>query len=197
MVISFSAFGSAVEIDAIRAHHFTAYHYIGDVLKDCCIMLGEVEALSKPYQLLTTYLSAQPITASWQEIEAPLFSLRSLGAEVSDTESTVMPHIMGLLRNLPEHPKIRYAATLVIGRYAGWTRVHPEFIEPHLSYISGGFQHTDVSAAAALALKYLCQSCGEVGAAAQQDHYSVTIVPDPISLWSTTSARSIHSTSMP
>ena len=137
-------------------------HVMGDVLKDCCIVLGGQEALSQPFQLLVSYLSSTPITAAWQDIEAPLFSLRALGAEVPTEESVMMPQIMTLLQNLPEHIKLRYAATLVIGRYSDWTRKHPEFIPQQLQYISAGFQFEEVSAASALALKFLCQSCGPV-----------------------------------
>ena len=42
-------------------------------------------------------------------------------------ENTILPTIMSYLVQLPEHPKIRYAATLVLGRYTEWTSKHPEF----------------------------------------------------------------------
>lgn len=137
-------------------------HIMGDVLKDCCVVLGDQESLSRPFQLLCSFIKSSPITSSWQEIEAPLFSLRSMGSEIADTESVMLPQIMQLIPHLPEHPKLRYAATLVIGRYSNWTKNHPEFIAQQLQYISVGFNDIEISAASALSLKYLCESCEAV-----------------------------------
>ncbi|WAQ83992.1 hypothetical protein PtA15_4A443 [Puccinia triticina] len=57
---------------------------IGDTLKDCCYVLG----------------------ASWQDIEALLFSMRTMGAEVDLKEDGVLPMIMDIIPILPAHPKI-------------------------------------------------------------------------------------------
>ncbi|RUS17967.1 armadillo-type protein [Endogone sp. FLAS-F59071] len=144
-------------------------HIMGDTLKDCCIVLGARTCLSKPYDILTRILGAaesaggvEAVLAAWQDIEAAIFSLRAMGAEVPDTESEVMPQIMEMLGKLPDHPKIRYAATLVISRYSGWTKLHPQFIEYQLNFISVGFENEEVAAASALALKHLCRDCSEV-----------------------------------
>ena len=150
-------------------------HYVGDVLKDCVLILGPADALNLPYQILLSHLQQQQqnqqtnIANKWQDLEAPLFALRAMGAEIPATESQVLPQIMHLLPSVPEHPKLRYACTLVLGRYSNWTRENPQFIGPHLKYISDGFsvqyQGVDVktmgecSSASALALKYLCESC--------------------------------------
>ncbi|RUS17966.1 hypothetical protein BC937DRAFT_89307 [Endogone sp. FLAS-F59071] len=144
-------------------------HIMGDTLKDCCIVLGARTCLSKPYDILTRILGAaesaggvEAVLAAWQDIEAAIFSLRAMGAEVPDTESEVMPQIMEMLGKLPDHPKIRYAATLVISRYSGWTKLHPQFIEYQLNFISVGFENEEVAAASALALKHLCRDCSEL-----------------------------------
>ncbi|CAG8491419.1 5508_t:CDS:2 [Ambispora leptoticha] len=139
-------------------------HVMGDVLKDCCILLGSERCLSKPYATLSAQLanaaSGKPV--DWQDIEAPLFSLRAMGSEIEDEENVILPQIMQLISQLPNHPKIRYAATLVISRYSYWTRKHPEFIPYQLTYISSGFDNDEVAAAAALALKFLCKDCSEL-----------------------------------
>lgn len=99
---------------------------------------------------------------SWQEIEAPLFSIRAMGAQVDphDKES-VLPLIMDLLPKLPRHTRIQYAAILVISRYTHWIAEHPEYLPFQLNYISEGFEVTenDVSLAASLAMKFMCQDC--------------------------------------
>ncbi|KAI8369742.1 armadillo-type protein [Blakeslea trispora] len=134
-------------------------HKMGDTLKDCCRILTPQRCLVKPMQLLTHLLNSPE--ASWQQIEAPIFSLRVMGSEVPQDENEVMPHIMEFLSQLPDHPKIRYAATLVISRYSFWTEKHPQYITYQLNFISSGFQNEEVAAASALALKHLCKDCKE------------------------------------
>ncbi|KAJ3289873.1 Nuclear import receptor [Borealophlyctis nickersoniae] len=145
-------------------------HVMGDVLKDCVRVLGEEAALSRPYAVLSNCITnggvpgvgVFDISVPWPQIEAPLFALRAMGREVSVEESTVLPKIMAMLPQLPNHPKIKYAAILVIGRYAEWTNAHPEFIAYQLTYISSGFAEAEEEsmAAAAMSLKFLCQFCG-------------------------------------
>ncbi|KAG0260244.1 Nuclear import receptor [Actinomortierella ambigua] len=132
-------------------------HVMGDVLKDCCVILGSRVTLGKAYRRITE--AASKPTPKWQEVEAPLMALRSMGSQVESDENEVMPQIMHLLSQLPAHPKIRYAATLVIARYGTWTDKHPEFIEYQLSFISSGFEDDEVVAASALAMKLLCKEC--------------------------------------
>ena len=72
-----------------------------------------------------------------------------------------MPSIMDLLERLPKRPEIRYAATLVISRYAFWTSHHPHTITYQLNFISAGFQNEEVASASALALNNLSKSCAK------------------------------------
>ncbi|KAM0788019.1 hypothetical protein ACM66B_006218 [Microbotryomycetes sp. NB124-2] len=134
-------------------------HKIGDTLKDCCSVLGATTCLRKSLDIITATLSSGS-SARWQDIEAPLFSMRTMGAEVDPYDNEVMPQIMDLLPKLPSHPKIRYASTLVIGRYTQWIDYHPDSIQYQLPYIIAGFEgDNEVSAAAAQAMKYLCKDC--------------------------------------
>ncbi|KAJ3035633.1 Nuclear import receptor, partial [Rhizophlyctis rosea] len=145
-------------------------HTMGDVLKDCVRVLGPADALSRPVNLLSSYFTSQTSTSvgslntsiSWQKIEAPLFSLRTMAREVGREENDVMLKVMAMLPHLPQHPKIKYAAIMVIGRYAEWTNAHPETVEYQLQYVSTGFAgDEETKGAAALSLKYLCQYCGQ------------------------------------
>lgn len=136
-------------------------HRMGDTLKDCCHVLGANTCLRRSYDMVVTALSKP--SPSWQEIEAPLFSMRSMGAEVDhdNDEDEVLPLIMDMLPKLPDHPRIRYAAILVISRYTQWIDRHPDNLAFQLQYISAGFEIPDenVSAAAAQAMKFMCQDC--------------------------------------
>lgn len=138
-------------------------HNIGDTLKDCCSVLGTNACLQRAFEMMTSELG-KGSNAEWQAIEAPLFAMRSMGARVDPKDNTILPQIMDVLSKLPAHPKIRYAAILVISRYTEWTNYHPEHIPFQLSYISAGFGDADqdVWLASSSALKYLCEDCQNV-----------------------------------
>lgn len=140
-------------------------HTMGDTLKDCCHVLGTDKCLMKAYEMIVAALSAN---TGWQAIEAPLFSMRSMGAEMDPMDDHVIPKVMDLLPKLPDHPRVKYAALLVVSRYTEWISNHSSYIPFQLQYISGGFDdvHTasdsEVPAAAGLAMKYLCKDCRQV-----------------------------------
>jgi transportin-3 len=147
-------------------------HAMGDVLKDCCEVIGSADCLKKAFEQVKAwmedYAKQTPDNrvkcANWQKLEAPLFSLRAMGRMVPTEEDVILPQIMQLLIQLPEHEKVRFAATLVLGRYTEWTAKHPEYLQPQMNYITNGFQHgsKDVAQAAAMALKFFCQDCGKL-----------------------------------
>ncbi|KAJ1650909.1 Nuclear import receptor [Dispira simplex] len=150
------------ELTAEQQDQFRNFrHDMGDVLKDCVVVLGADQALQHPHDLLVTQLEHQGQEGGWQIIEAALFSLRAMGSEISPGTGVLLPKIMELLPRLPNHPKIRYAATLVIGRYTFWTAVHPDLLLFQLNFICEGFSDSEVAAASAMALRYLCADCGQ------------------------------------
>ncbi|CAK7895109.1 mRNA transport regulator Mtr10p [[Candida] anglica] len=155
--------------DKEQEDKFKEFRYeMGDVLKDCCAVVGPTRALNIPFQQIQTILQSGNNSARWQNLEAPLFSMRAMAKEVPLKEKTILPTIMTFLVQLPEHPKIRYAATLVLGRYTEWTAKNPSFLEPQLNYIIKGFEGADLSknkdiiVAASHALMYFCQDCSEL-----------------------------------
>lgn len=140
---------------------------LGDVLKDCCAVIGSEKALAIPFERLQQLMNAQSQgqAVPWQEIEAALFSMRAMAKEVSTGENIMLPQIMQFLVKLPENPKVRYAATLVLGRYTEWTSKHPQYLQIQLDYIMAGFQQKqdlDVIIAASHALKYFCMDCASL-----------------------------------
>lgn len=140
-------------------------HEMGDVLKDCCNVVGGSRCLAKAFQKIQTLMDlSKSQSVKWQDIEAPLFSMRTMAREIDTEEEEVLPHIMDTLLALPEHPKIRYAATLVLGRYTEWTARHPDYLLSQLNYITSGFtgMNADVNSAAAQALKHFCRDCSNL-----------------------------------
>ncbi|KAI9445107.1 ARM repeat-containing protein [Lactarius indigo] len=144
------------ELESFRSFR----HVMGDTLKDCCYVLGAEQCLLETLKLVQAALTRGPDTP-WQDVEAPLFAMRSMGAEVDPHDERAVPIIMQLIPTLPTHTRIRYAALLIISRYTEWINAHPNHISPSLQYISAGFEDTDqdVIGAAGQALKYLCQDC--------------------------------------
>lgn len=151
---------------------FKDFRYeIGDVLKDCCLVVGQYDSLNIPFLKLKEIIETNS-SSQWQDIECLLFALRSMAKEVSKTEDKILPQIMNYLIQLPENPKIRYAATLVLGRYTMWTQKHPEFLQIELNYIIEGFkiensnynndEKMQIIIATSHALKYFCMDCNEL-----------------------------------
>ncbi|MBW0475818.1 hypothetical protein O181_015533 [Austropuccinia psidii MF-1] len=151
---------SLVGQEADDFRHFR--HEIGGTLKDCCYVLGASICLKRSYDKIVLAL-ANEVNSKWQDIEAPLFSMRTMGAEVDPKDDSILPMIMEVIPRLPTHPKIRYATILVLCRYTEWTNFHPDGIPFQLSYISSGFEDPsqEVRLAAAQAMKYLCRDCSQ------------------------------------
>ncbi|KAI9293008.1 ARM repeat-containing protein [Neoconidiobolus thromboides FSU 785] len=137
-------------------------HEIGYILKDCATVLGVDRALSAPYTILTQQLQypVDKIYEHWQEIEAVLFALRSLGSEISRRDKIVLD-VINVLPNLPPHPKLRRTATLIISNYAEWIALHPNLLPFLLTYCSEGLSDKEIAPAAALSICYLGQFCGK------------------------------------
>jgi transportin-3 len=157
-----------VSTTAQDAEDFRSFrHDIGDVLKDCCYVLGADFVLDRVYNVLTAALERgmSGTVVAWQEVEAPLFCMRALGGEIDWTQQNEkIMKIMEVLPALPQHPRVRYAATMLMSRYTPWVAKHPEHIPGQLTYITASFQDEDleVVSAAGHALKYLCQDCKQV-----------------------------------
>lgn len=142
-------------------------HQMGDTMKDCCEVLGVSDCLTKCLDAIKLWMhkyGSQATAASvphWQELEAPVFGMRALGRMVDKDENTVLPQLMPLLVQMPNHEKLRFATIMVFGRYTEWTAEHPEFLQPQFNYIVTSFQadSKEIIRAAAVAIKFFCTDC--------------------------------------
>jgi transportin-3 len=142
-------------------------HHMGDVLKDCCEIMGVTDCLTKVLDRIKLWMSsyASQATATvvphWQELEAPLFSMRAMGRMVDKEEDIILPQIMPLLVQIPSHEKLRFATIMVLGRYTEWTANHPEYLERQFNYIVSSFNtdSKEIIRAAAMSLKFFCSDC--------------------------------------
>ncbi len=145
-------------------------HQMGDVLKDCCDVITVMECLSKAFELIKRWIStwASQSTGSkvphWQELEAPLFSMRAMGRNVSAEENVVLRQVIPIIVQIPNHEKLRFQAIMALGRYTEWTAQHPEFLQLQLNFIIAGFEHEskEVVRAAALAFRFFGTDCKEL-----------------------------------
>lgn len=142
-------------------------HQMGDVLKDCCEVMGVSECLHKPYNLIQAWVQTYGPQAGpnhvpeWQKLEAPLFAVRAMGRMVPPDESVMLPRLIPLIVAIPDHNKVRFQAVMALGRYTEWTAQHPETLQPQLDFIMAAFEHStkDVIRAAALSFKFFCNDC--------------------------------------
>ncbi|OAA64031.1 Armadillo-type fold domain containing protein [Cordyceps fumosorosea ARSEF 2679] len=142
-------------------------HQMGDTLKDACEVMGVTECLTKVLNAIQVWMQNHASQVSdtnvpnWQELEAPLFAMRALGRIVDREEEIVLPQLMPLLVQIPNHEKLKFATIMVLGRYTEWTAVHPEYLEPQFNYIVNSFQadSKEIVRAAALAIKFFCTDC--------------------------------------
>ncbi|KGO67940.1 Armadillo-like helical [Penicillium italicum] len=142
-------------------------HAMGDVLKDCCAVVGVNDCLAKIYQLIQQWVAKYASQASnehvphWQELEAPLFGLRAMGRMVDPQESTILGQLIPLIVQIPDQEKVRFQAIMALARYTEWTALHPETLEAQLNYVISGFHHSsqEVVQASALAFKFLGTDC--------------------------------------
>ncbi|KAJ5541906.1 hypothetical protein N7535_004325 [Penicillium sp. DV-2018c] len=142
-------------------------HAMGDVLKDCCAVVGVNDCLGKIYHLIQQWVGKYASQASnehvphWQELEAPLFGLRAMGRMVDPEESTILGQLVPLIVQIPDQEKVRFQAIMALARYTEWTALHPETLEAQLNYVISGFHHSsqEVVQASALAFKFLGTDC--------------------------------------
>lgn len=142
-------------------------HHMGDTLKDSCEVMGVTECLNKVLTSIQLWMQkyASHVTDTsvphWQELEAPLFAMRALGRMVDKEENIVLPQLMPLLVQIPNHEKLRFATIMILGRYTEWTASHPDYLEPQFNYIVTSFQSDskEIIRAAALSIKFFCTDC--------------------------------------
>ncbi|RKF77176.1 Uncharacterized protein C11G11.07 [Golovinomyces cichoracearum] len=142
-------------------------HQMGDVLKDCCEIMGVTECLTKVLERMKAWMNTYGNQVSensvpcWQKLEAPLFSMRAMGRMVDRDEDIILPQIMPILVQIRFHEKLRFATIMVLGRYTEWTSNHPQLLESQFSYIVSSFEteSKEIVRAAAMSMKFFCSDC--------------------------------------
>lgn len=145
-------------------------HQMGDVLKDCCEVIGVTDCLQKSYTQIESWVNTYGAQAGtnaipqWQKLEAALFSMRAMGRMVEPDENIMLPRLIPLIVQIPDQDKVRFQAVMVLGRYTRWTSKHPDTLQDQLNFIMASFSHKDseVVRAAALSFKFFCSDCADL-----------------------------------
>lgn len=150
------------EVEDVKSHRYD----VADVLQDVCRILGAVPSLRQMLFILEQELAnlaalAQPeLSASWRGVEACLFGIRAVGRDIPPDENEVTPRVVALLPKVPGHHIVRKTATLIVGKYGEWLKLHPNHLTDMFKYLLESFSLPEVTPAAATAIKQVCHTCG-------------------------------------
>ncbi|XP_044485028.1 transportin MOS14-like isoform X2 [Mangifera indica] len=137
---------------------------VADVLIDAASVLGGDATLKILYtELVEGVALCRNEHSEWRPAEAALFCIRVISNYVSVNEAEVMPQIMSLLPKLPQQPQLLQTVCLTIGAYSKWLDTvssDPSILASVLGMLTSGMAVSkDSAAAAALALRHICDDC--------------------------------------
>lgn len=100
---------------------------------------------------------------AWRDVEASLHALRCVREAVPAEESRYLPSVFSpaILGQLPTAGTARVRATAValIGDYASWFHLHPEFVLAAVGYLVPALEEPALAVEAAKSLKRVCDLC--------------------------------------
>ena len=144
----------------LRVHIYNLWHECNIercFAGDCCEVLGGDTCLRQIFEVLSAE-AAQP-GATWQGIESCLYAIRRIGRHVSYDESAVLPKLLPMLVQLPQHHQLSYTAILVVGGYADWVEKNPQYMRDLLSFVTARVGDPKIAGAACLSIRNLCDAC--------------------------------------
>uniref|UniRef100_M4BQJ6 Exportin-1/Importin-beta-like domain-containing protein n=1 Tax=Hyaloperonospora arabidopsidis (strain Emoy2) TaxID=559515 RepID=M4BQJ6_HYAAE len=158
-----------------RQHEFRAFRQeLGDILRDCCQLLGVEAVLQHCVSGLKLLLQTPAEARSWETVEAHLYCFRSIAREVetSTTHAQALDAPLTLifqyLQHFAEHPAVCYTSCLVVSRYVKWLHANPTSLSTQVKFLntcvtnSAGntlFSEWKVARAAAAAVRALAMDC--------------------------------------
>ncbi|KAF8929915.1 hypothetical protein BGZ58_008598 [Dissophora ornata] len=144
-----------------------SYHVLHDqilsLLIDTCIMqLDEIQKVSSS----GTNVAENPqLEVELVRLEATLYCLKALSEVVPHTENVQMPRFFSdqVFGRLPANVvcRARETALSLIGSYADWFKVHPQFLLPALNFVIPALEVPQLAIYAAKSLKNICDTCRE------------------------------------
>jgi transportin-3 len=139
-------------------------HYVEETIEDCCRLMGEHSPLKQINSILHDEIrkASGQQDSEWHGLESCLASIAAMHRFVPRDEGTVLPFCFTLIPQLPTQIRpLRCTGCNMIGRYAPWLAVHPEYLQPLLPYLAESLSIAECAPAAAVAIKELCGRSNE------------------------------------
>lgn len=151
---------------------------LGDILRDCCQLLGVDAILSHCVQGLQQIFSHPQDQRQWEAVEAHLYCFRSIARQIENAKGVnIDASVQVVFQNLPQfsdHPAICYTSCLIISRYAEWLKVNSSSLQQQIEFLNScvmtsahdpQYVEWEVARAAATAIRSLAIDCwGMLGA---------------------------------
>lgn len=146
--------------------------YFLDTIEDCCRLLGGelvLRAMGDSLQeecrrVASSSSSSSSSSNDWHGIEGYLQSIQAVSMYVPSDEQRVIPFVMSLITQLPgDAPLLRATACQTVGKYAAWLGLQPTYLQPLLPYLAQGLSIPKCAAAAAVAIREICERCDSLG----------------------------------
>lgn len=145
--------------------------YFLDTIEDCCRLLGGElvlramgDSLQEECRRMASSSSSSSGSNDWHGIEGYLQSIQAVSMYVPSDEQRVIPFVMSLITQLPgDAPLLRATACQTVGKYAAWLGLQPTYLQPLLPYLAQGLSIPKCAAAAAVAIREICERCDSLG----------------------------------
>lgn len=147
---------------------------VGDLLLDAADIIGPdscIRLVIRPLSEVSERMNAGG-AFDWRRAEGSLYCLRSIHrASNTVQDGALLLSILSSLSYLPSQPTLDYSVALMLGAYADWLAREAErdqsgsivgLIQQLIELIVKGLGSDHTSAACALSLRNICDSCGSV-----------------------------------
>ncbi|CAB3235324.1 unnamed protein product [Arctia plantaginis] len=124
------------------------------LIKDVVFIVGSSSVFRQMFATLQADIS-------WEQTEAALFIMQSVGKNILPEEYTYVPMVVEAILSMPEgtHLAVRKTCILLLGELCEWIERHGECLEPCLQFLVRALQDKQLAYAAATALQSICKAC--------------------------------------
>ncbi|KAK3845916.1 MAG: armadillo-type protein [Linnemannia gamsii] len=158
----FSGHRQEIADTLINSYH-VLHEQILSLLIDTCSQ--QLDGIQKASLVGTNLAENALLELELVRLEATLYCLKALSEVVPHTESVQMPRFFSdqIFGRLPTNVVCRTRETTLtlIGSYADWFKVHPQFLLPALNFVIPALEVPQLAPYAAKALKNICDTCRE------------------------------------
>ncbi|GJJ75711.1 transportin-3 [Entomortierella parvispora] len=158
----FSGHRQEIADTLINSYHVLHQKILAQLIDTCSVQLDRIQEANRMGPNLA---HNQPLESELVGLEATLYCLKALSEVVPHTESDQMPRFFSdrIFGRLPTNVvcRARETALGLIGSYADWFKVHPQFLLPVLNFVIPALEIPLLAPYAAKALKNICDTCRE------------------------------------